>query len=647
MPPLTDLLSTFMPSLAWALLDFVWQGMLVGWGAALLLSLMRDARPQARYLVGCAALLLCVALPLSGVVLRMAAVPEAPANAAAISTMLPLTAGPADAAPGVAIVAADRLTVWRDALQARLPLVLAIWACGAGLLAVRMVLGLAWVRSRSREGRARRDGALQARVTRMAQRFGIGRPVALGIVDDLPSPVTAGWWRPVVLVPAALIARIPPDLLEALIAHELAHIRRHDYLVNLVQSTIEIVLFYHPTVWWLSARVRAEREQIADDLAASMLGEPRRLALALSELDRLQLDTPTLAPAAHGGNLMTRIQRLVRPTSQPLNWKIAVPIIGLAAACAGFYANAAQAPETPSAPTAPAAPVHPGHPHTAVASSAKAAHAAHAAGAAQAAHAGHAAKAARHAARAVSSSKEDSFAIVRSSDNGSRTFNGGGSDWDQVEQAKRSIGGDFIWFRRGGETYVIQDPSVVAKANAAWEPVERLGKQMSVHGDEMAKHGKVMERLGKEMAGASQKMALSQVDHAKFQSRIADLASKQAAIALQIARKSTATAMADGADRAASDREIARLEAQSEQIEAKIEAESKAFEKAAERIADGQMEQIGKQMELAGRPMDELGKKMDALGERMDAESRAAESAVRAVIEDAVSRGLARPAPRS
>ncbi|HEY1044176.1 MAG TPA: M56 family metallopeptidase, partial [Telluria sp.] len=329
MPPLADFLSTFMPSLAWALLDFVWQDMLVGWGAALLFSLMRSARPQARYLVGCAALLLCIALPLSGVILRMSATPL---PAAVTATILPLAASEPAAMPPVALAATAQLAGWRDALQDRLPLVLALWACGAGLLALRMVLGLAWVRSRSRAGHSRRDPLLQLQLSRMAQRFGIGRPVTLGIVDDLTSPVTAGWWRPVVLVPAALIARIPPELLEALVAHELAHIRRHDYLVNLVQGAIEIVLFYHPTVWWLSGRVRAEREQIADDLAASMLGEPRRLALALSELDRLQLLTPTLAHAAHGGNLMTRIQRLVSPTSEPLNWKIAVPILGLAAA---------------------------------------------------------------------------------------------------------------------------------------------------------------------------------------------------------------------------------------------------------------------------------------------------------------------------
>lgn len=89
---------------------------------------------------------------------------------------------------------------------------------------------------------------------------------------------------------------MPPDLL-ALLAHELAHIRRHDYLVNLLQNVIEALLFFHPAVWWIS-RVRLEREHIADDFAARQLGEPRRLALALSELERLQFST--LAQAANG-----------------------------------------------------------------------------------------------------------------------------------------------------------------------------------------------------------------------------------------------------------------------------------------------------------------------------------------------------------
>jgi D-alanyl-D-alanine endopeptidase (penicillin-binding protein 7) len=174
----------------------------------------------------------------------------------------------------------------------------------------------------------------QARLSRLADRCGIGRHVRLRIVDALASPVTAGCWRPVVLVPAALVTGMPPQLLEALLAHELGHVRRHDYLVNLVQNVIEALLFYHPAVWWISRRIRQERELIADDFAAHRLGEPRQLARALSELERLQFSHHHLAQAAAGGDLMARIRRLVRPDPQALDWRAAIPVLGLVLACA-------------------------------------------------------------------------------------------------------------------------------------------------------------------------------------------------------------------------------------------------------------------------------------------------------------------------
>ena len=123
----------------------------------------------------------------------------------------------------------------------------------------------------------------------------------------------------------------------------MAHIKHHDYLVNLLQNVIETVLFYHPAVWWISNRIRVERELMADDLAARTLGEPRRLALALSELEKLQFSTHHLAQAANGGNLMERIQRLIRPAPRALNWKAAIPMLGLALASLTIYAEAVAA----------------------------------------------------------------------------------------------------------------------------------------------------------------------------------------------------------------------------------------------------------------------------------------------------------------
>jgi D-alanyl-D-alanine endopeptidase (penicillin-binding protein 7) len=206
-----------------------------------------------------------------------------------------------------------------------------------------MAFGLAWI------GRMRRaqptDAAWQARLSLLAQRFGLARKVSLRVVDGLASPITAGWWRPIVLVPASLLTGMAPDLLEALLAHELAHVRRHDYLVTLVQSGIESLLFYHPAVWWLSRRIRAERELVADALAAQCLGEPRRLARALSELERVQFGANHLALAAADGDLAARVRRLVRPESQALQWKAALPILALAVAC---FANAHVAQPEPN-----------------------------------------------------------------------------------------------------------------------------------------------------------------------------------------------------------------------------------------------------------------------------------------------------------
>ena len=136
------------------------------------------------------------------------------------------------------------------------------------------------------------DGAhWQARADVLARKLGLPRSVRVRLFDG-EAPLAIGWWRPVVLLPAALLTRMPAGLLEALLAHELAHIRRHDYIVNLLQAVVEALLFYHPVVWWLSRRIRHERELIADDLAAEALGDRRSLALALSDPSL----TPTKSP---------------------------------------------------------------------------------------------------------------------------------------------------------------------------------------------------------------------------------------------------------------------------------------------------------------------------------------------------------------
>jgi len=305
----------------WALIHFLWQGALLGLATAALLWLMRGARPGARYGVACAAMLGCLLWPAYEFASALQVTPRS-------LQALVLAGGDGTFAQSELLASIDN----------RLPLLVAAWLACVGALALRSAFGLAWI------ARARRTGGRneywQQRLSLLAVRLGIRRDVGLRIVETLASPITAGWWRPVVLVPAALVARMPPELLEALLAHELAHVRRHDFLVNLLQNAVETLLFYHPAVWWLSRRIRHERELVADGIAVQLTGEPRRLALALSELEKMQFASQRVALAADGGDLMQRIRHLMVPPQQRSNWKAVVAALGVTAACLTGYANA-------------------------------------------------------------------------------------------------------------------------------------------------------------------------------------------------------------------------------------------------------------------------------------------------------------------
>jgi uncharacterized protein (TIGR03435 family) len=145
----------------------------------------------------------------------------------------------------------------------------------------------------------------------LGARIGVSRPVELLVSALVQVPTVVGWIRPVVLVPVGALAGLPPEHVEALLIHELAHIRRHDYLVNMLQSVAEALLFYHPAVWWVSGHIRAERELCCDDVAVSASGDVLTYARALAELESCRPAHFNAAVAANGGSLADRIARLL------------------------------------------------------------------------------------------------------------------------------------------------------------------------------------------------------------------------------------------------------------------------------------------------------------------------------------------------
>jgi beta-lactamase regulating signal transducer with metallopeptidase domain len=301
-------------ALARTLIYFVWQAAAIGVAFAVVDRALARARANTRYLAACGTLILLLVVPMSQFAAFRLAAPR-PSLAAVSLAPAPVT----HRAPVSDLrVAPSSPRVVRDLPRPRagtrlsflFPWVVAAWSLGVLLLTARL-LGGWWIIQRLR--RSGRNAAIpewQPRLRAIARRLGVSRPVRLLRSAIVQVPTAMGWLRPVILLPASTLSGLSPKQIESILAHELAHIRRHDYVVNLLQSLVETLLFYHPVVWWVSRRIREERELCCDDLAVVVAGDPLLYADALARLEVLRGEA-TLALAANGGSLLTRIARLI------------------------------------------------------------------------------------------------------------------------------------------------------------------------------------------------------------------------------------------------------------------------------------------------------------------------------------------------
>ena len=282
-----------------ALLHFVWQGLAVAFLLWTALATLRNGSARLRYLLSCTALAAMTALPAitAWVVYRA---PGAAIASGAQFVDLPPFAGSVTLSP------ADSLSAWIAALEVW---ALPVWFAGVLIFAVRLFWSSKQVARMRREGDPA-EASLVETVSRLAGRMRIGRPVGVLISRLVDSPSVAGWLRPVILLPAASLLSLNANQLEAVLAHELAHIRRHDYLVNVLQTLAETLFFYQPAVWWVSSRIRSERELCCDDSVVEICGDAVGYARALAKLERLRVISPELAMSSTAGPLLYRIQRL-------------------------------------------------------------------------------------------------------------------------------------------------------------------------------------------------------------------------------------------------------------------------------------------------------------------------------------------------
>ena len=331
-------------TLGWTLFHSLWEGAMA---ALIVLGAIWITRsPRARYACACLAMLgLLAAFGIT--FLRI--MPQQ-AGAPAITGTLPRGV-PADASQspsgGLPLHLADTL-----------PWFTPFWIAGVIVFHLRGAAGWLAVRHLRRRGVCRAPDPWLRRLDGLRASLRLTRPVALLETALAEVPAVAGYLRPVILVPAGLLAGMPPNQMEAILLHELAHIRRHDYLANLIQTAVEGFFFYHPAIWWISNVIRNERENCCDDLVVAASGDAHDYAAALAALEENRWTAHQPVLASTGGSLVKRIHRLLYPSQRPAFVPFFSAAILVLAAAGALVAWQAQSP-TPAAPPAGRARIDP------------------------------------------------------------------------------------------------------------------------------------------------------------------------------------------------------------------------------------------------------------------------------------------------
>jgi beta-lactamase regulating signal transducer with metallopeptidase domain len=306
-------------ALGWTLLHFCWQGTAVALAYSVVDRMTSRAGSGVRYAVALLALALMPVIVVATFVeeMRIAAPHQMNGQTADTnsgfqvgvlqgSTLreIPLTLAPVLEQQNVWLAArAERVLPWLDG----------VWILGMLLLAVRAMGGWWQLEHARLRARALVSEELERSFRRICEQVHVGRSVALRVSSEVISPLAMGVWRATVILPMSAVIGMPMEELEAVLAHELGHIRRWDYLWNLLQTAVESVLFFHPSVWSLSRTVRERREICCDEIAVQTCAGPTIYALALLRLEEQRTVQLRLAVALDGcnGSLLRRVKQVL------------------------------------------------------------------------------------------------------------------------------------------------------------------------------------------------------------------------------------------------------------------------------------------------------------------------------------------------
>ena len=308
-------MSHAMQAIAWTLIHFCWQAAAIAAAYGVAARMISHRSSHVRYAVALSALMAMLAAAVLTFAWQMAPSGETQNPGTALAAMgdFPRSVAPGRAPAAVALAAGQEIA---ERMPSYLLWIDAAWLLGVCGLAFRNVGGLWMIRRlRNRAARNEAPAEVQERFARIVAALGLKREVLLRISDAIAGPVTVGALKTVVLLPVAAISGLGVEELEVVLAHELAHVRRADFVWNLLQTVVETLFFFHPAVWWISGRVRHERELCCDDLALEVCPNPVVYASALFHLEEQRSRQLHMAMALDGNQgrqtLRKRIARIL------------------------------------------------------------------------------------------------------------------------------------------------------------------------------------------------------------------------------------------------------------------------------------------------------------------------------------------------
>jgi bla regulator protein BlaR1 len=298
----------WVEALGWTFLHSLWQGALISLVLAGVLLATRSQAPRYRYGYSFGALFLVLVAALGTFWWLFE-----PASGTVVVSSTPVMGAPT----GSITWPEPEPENWRHYFEQHLPLIVVIWASGVFLLSLRVLGGLIYLRRLTTNQVYPVLKEWRELLNQLQGKSGVKRAIQLLASARVQSPMVVGIIKPVILFPLSALNQLSIEEVEAVLAHEIAHIRRHDFLLNLLQTLLETLFYFNPAVWWISSQIRTEREHCSDDLAVAWCGNHMQYARALLRIQELNRSAPHLAMALVGGKqnqLMHRIQRIFNQT---------------------------------------------------------------------------------------------------------------------------------------------------------------------------------------------------------------------------------------------------------------------------------------------------------------------------------------------